>query len=106
MPTEQEQDDLCNKCDWTWTTLNGVNGYVVRGSGDYSNNSIFLPCGGDGYWDSRYDVDQGGYYWSSIPHSDTTGADSIRAYALYFGLRNHHMEGSCREYGFSVRPVQ
>ena len=26
MPTKQEMKDLCNKCDWTWTTMNGVTG--------------------------------------------------------------------------------
>ena len=33
MPTYQELDNLCGKCDWAWTTQNGVNGYVVRGRG-------------------------------------------------------------------------
>ena len=42
MPTDQEMDDLChNKCDWTWTTQNGVNGYIVRGRGDYAAANIF-----------------------------------------------------------------
>ena len=52
MPTKQEFEDIKNKCDWTWTTKNGVNGYIVRGKGDYSSKSIFLPCAGtvDGTW--------------------------------------------------------
>ena len=44
-PTKQELDDLCyNKCDWTWTTQNGVQGYLVKGQGAYASVSIFLPC--------------------------------------------------------------
>ena len=44
MPTAQELDDLTRKCDWSWTTMNGVNGYVIRGRGDYASASIFLPA--------------------------------------------------------------
>jgi hypothetical protein len=49
MPTTQELGDLNNNCDWTWTSMNGVNGYIVRGRAEYASNSIFLPCAGDGY---------------------------------------------------------
>ena len=54
MPTKQELIDLSSKCTWTWTTMNGVKGYLVSGTGDYSSSSIFLPCAGDGYWTSLY----------------------------------------------------
>ena len=30
MPTKEELDTLNSNCDWTWTTQNGVNGYVVK----------------------------------------------------------------------------
>ncbi|MBR1921070.1 MAG: hypothetical protein IJ829_03570, partial [Kiritimatiellae bacterium] len=49
MPTDRELSDLSNKCDWTWEPRNGVNGYVVRGKGDYASASIFLPAAGLGY---------------------------------------------------------
>ena len=48
MPTKQELHDLCEKCDWKWTRVNGVEGYIVSGRGDYASNSIFLPCAGIG----------------------------------------------------------
>ena len=44
MPTKEELDALNSNCDWTWATINGVNGYVVRGRGEYASNSIFLPA--------------------------------------------------------------
>lgn len=43
MPTLDEIKELVNKCDWTWTTQDGINGYEVKGPND---NSIFLPAGG------------------------------------------------------------
>ena len=103
MPTYQELYDLCyNKCDWTWTTRNGVNGYVVRGRGAYSSNSIFLPCAGDGYGSSLRNAGSYGLYWSSIPDSDY----GTYARRLYFSSGYHGMGGSYRDFGFSVRPVQ
>lgn len=102
MPTYQELDDLCyNKCDWTWTTQNGVNGYVVRGRGDYASNSIFLPCAGYGYGTSLYTSGSYGYYWSSVPLSDYKGS-----WSLYFGSGDHGTNYDYRYYGQSVRPVQ
>ena len=103
MPTYQELYDLCyNKCDWTWTTQNGVNGYVVRGRGDYAANSIFLPAAGYGLGTSLSYAGSDGYYWSSVPSSDY----SYGAYELYFYSGSHYTSRSSRYIGQSVRPVQ
>jgi hypothetical protein len=101
MPTNQEFGDLNNKCDWTWTTLNGVRGYIVRGRGKYAANSIFLPCAGYGYGTSLNDSGSYGYCWSSVP-------DSYRNYSwnLYFHSGHHSACGNYRSRGRSVRPVQ
>jgi hypothetical protein len=102
MPTKQEFDDLNSKCDWTWGSLNGVNGYVVRGRDSYASNSIFLPCAGYGYGTSFYNAGSHGRYWSSVPHSDDYGD------AWYLGFlsgRHDTYYGSYR-YGQSVRPLQ
>ena len=103
MPMYQELYDLCyNKCDWTWTTQNGVNGYVVRGRGDYAANSIFLPCAGCGYGTSLYFAGSDGYYWSSVPDSD-----GYYSRGLDFDSSDHSSDdGILRDLGFSVRPVQ
>ena len=107
MPTKQEFDDLNNKCDWTWTTQNGVNGYIVRGRGAYASNSIFLPCAGYGYGTSLSYSGSYGYYWSSVPLSDYP----YYSWYLYFYSGHHYTtngysDGNYRSYGFSVRPVQ
>jgi len=103
MPTYQELYDLCSTyCDWTWTTRNGVRGYIVRGRGSYAANSIFLPASGYGYGTSlRYSGSDGGC-WSSVPDSDYTGTRY-----LYFSSGYHSTSFSLyRNNGFPVRPVQ
>ena len=102
MPTDQEMRDLCEKCDWRWTSVNGVNGYVVRGREAYASASIFLPCAGNGNGTSLLDAGSSGYFWSSVPNSD-----SINAWYLYF-YSSYRTAGSFdyRYDGQSVRPVQ
>ena len=101
MPTEQELDDLMNKCNWTRATINGVNGYVVRGRGAYADASIFLPCVGDCGGTSLFHAASEGYYWSSVPSSDY-----YDAWRLYFNSSGNGTRSSGRIYGRSVRPVQ
>ena len=102
MPTKQELDDLNSKCDWVWTTTNGVNGYVVRGRGDYASRNIFLPCAGCGYGTSLRDAGSDGDYWSSVPYSD----DYYHAWNLYFNSSDHRTDYYYRDHGQSVRPLQ
>ena len=77
LPTKEELDALGSNCDWIWTVKNGVNGYVVRGKGEYSSNSIFLPCAGTGDYSSASDLGSSGGCWSSVPNpSYVNGAAS------------------------------
>ena len=102
MPTRQELDGLNNKCDWTWTTMNGVNGYVVRGKGDYASASLFLPAAGYGPGTSLDGAGSYGYYWSSVSDSDS----SRYAWGLYFDSSDHCTYDYTRSRRQSVRPVQ
>jgi hypothetical protein len=102
MPTKQEFNDLNSKCDWTWGSMNGVNGYVVRGKGDYASNSIFLPCAGYGDGALLRYAGSDGDYWSSVPGSD----DYYSWYLLFCsGFHNTYDTGN-RGDGRSVRPLQ
>ncbi len=101
MPTDQELGDLNNNCDWTWTTMNGVNGYVVRGRGIYVSNSIFLPAAGWGHGTSLYTAGSDGEYWSSVPFSDGYGAWNLDFYS-----GGPHVDCYYYDIGQSVRPVQ
>ena len=102
MPTEQELNDLRSNCDWTWKTKNGVHGYVVKGKGTYASASIFLPCAGLGNGTSLDRADSFGFYWPSVPSSDS----NVDAWSLYFysGYPSPNYFGRYR--GQSVRPVQ
>ncbi|MBR3222505.1 MAG: hypothetical protein IKF72_09785, partial [Kiritimatiellae bacterium] len=86
------------------TTQNGVDGYVVRGRGDYASNSIFLPCVGWGYKTSLFDAGSYGGYWSSVPHSEYSNS----AWYLSFNLSDHYTYNNYRYryYGLPIRPVQ
>ncbi len=101
MPTDAEFSALIHNCDWTWTIQSGVNGYVVRGRGAYASNSIFLPAAGYCHGASLYGFGSYGFYWSSVPNSDGSGA-----YELDFssGDRSTYY-GRYRGSGQSVRPV-
>ena len=102
MPTRQELDDLEGKCDWTWTTTNGVNGWIVRGRGDFSAASIFLPAAGNGYETLLYDDGSVGNFWSSEPNS--VGRSDYSWY-LYFLFGLYESASDNRDLGYPVRPV-
>ena len=105
MPTYRELFDLSSKCDWTWGSMNGVNGYIVRGKGDYASKSIFLPAAGYGRVTSLGGAGSDGYYLSAVPFPDIYYYCGL-AYGLYFDPGNHRKDGGSRCYGQSVRPVQ
>ncbi len=105
LPTEQEFDDLNNKCDWTWSTMNGVNGYVVCGRGDYSSKSIFLPCTGFGDGTSCYSSSSVGWYWSSVSYSSS--GNYCGAWYLYFNSGSRYTTNKSTPWvGLPVRPLQ
>ena len=98
MPTQAEMQELVDNCTWTWTTQNGVNGYLVTGTND---NSIFMPAAG--YFDETllgFGTD--GNYWSSSLKTDDTGY----AWNLeFFAGDNHSINSNRRIFGCAVRPV-
>lgn len=61
MPKQSEWKELVEKCSWTFTTRNGVEGYEVTGP---NGNSIFLPGAGN-IWQKDHTHIGGGFYWTS-----------------------------------------
>ena len=98
MPTDEELEELIDKCDWQWTTQGGHNGYKVTGP---NGNSIFLPAAGRRYGTSLNYAGGIGHYWSSTPY----GSDTLDAYRLGFYSGNHNVFWYGRYGGQSVRPV-
>ena len=98
MPTDDEWTELRENCTWTWTTLNGVNGFEVKGP---NGNSIFLPAAGVRGYGSSGGAGSHGHYWSS---SLNTGSPD---FAWYVDFDSAHVDRYCyyRYFGRSVRPV-
>ena len=99
MPTEAEFQELIDNCTWTWTTLNGKNGYKVTSK--KNGNSVFLPAAGWRYDASLGNAGSDGFYWSS----SLSEGSSFFARSLYFNSGYHYTSYYDRRYGQSVRPV-
>ena len=99
MPTYEEISELNTKCTWTWTSLNGTDGYKVTGP---NGNSIFLPAAGCRNRESLDIAGSFGFYWSSSLF--TPGACNSRI--LYFNSSNLKSDNYGRCFGLSVRPVR
>ena len=98
MPNKEQFEELISRCTWTWTTLNGTNGYSVTGP---NGNSIFLPAAGYRSGSNFFLAGAGGDYWSSSPYTH----NSKFAWSLLFGTEEHDTLNVGRYEGHSVRPV-
>ena len=98
MPTDAECTELRTKCNWTWTTINGINGFEVKGS---NGNAIFLPAEGFRGGGRLYGAGVYGDYWSSSLYIE------YQLYACGLGFDSDDVGRSYyfRYYGLSVRPV-
>ena len=99
MPTKAEQDELREKCTWTWTTQNGKKGYKV--SSQSNGNSIFLPAAGQCGFGNLFDVGSVGFYLTS----SRDASDSAKAHILYFYQDYVVWLSDSRVFGRSVRAV-
>jgi hypothetical protein len=94
MPTKEEFEELCEKCNWEWTG----SGCEVTGP---NGNSIYLPAAGYRDGETLYRDGLYGSYWSSTPTSESTlGAD-----ILFFASGSQLTEWINRYFGNTVRPV-
>ncbi len=97
MPTKDEIQELIDNCDWTWTSLNGTKGYLVKGP---TGNKIFMPAVGLLNGTSFDYKGDDGFYWGSTPGSDDRYACSFYYSSSYRRVFNNH-----RCFGLPVRPV-
>lgn len=73
MPIKAEWEELYSKCNWEWTTRNGVNGHLVTSK--INGASIFLPAAG--YWNGPEPSNLGticSYWSSSLALNGSSGA--------------------------------
>ena len=101
MPTYAEQRELINNCYMSWTTVNGVNGYLFTSKKPgYESASIFLPAGGNSSYGMINNIGSKGFYWSK------TLSESEFAWLLDFS--SYFEPDSFDEYryvGCLIRPV-
>ena len=105
MPTDEEWMELRNtdNCSWTWTTIDGVNGYKVQSKkSGYTDNWIFLPAAGIRDF-GKFLVNEGsnGYYWSSSLYISKPN----NAYYMHFSSGGFGRSYYTRSSGLSIRPV-
>lgn len=106
-PSEYEIQELIDKCNWTWSCVEGTYGYIVEGK---NGNSIFIPA--VGYRNGRKTIGNGsdGYLWSSTSWNYFMFNDPSpnRSSCLAFSstgsgpLEVREMEREC---GLAIRPV-
>ena len=96
-PSKSEFEELCTKCTWTMTQVNGVQGYIVTSNVDgYTDKSIFLPITGwigNGSHQPDYIC-----YWTNQVYPNSQKA----AYALF---EQNSLDRVARTNGVPVRPV-
>ena len=99
MPSWEQIWELTERCTWTQTSLNGVNGHLFIGP---NGNTIFFPDAGKrwGEW-----LDERGWgYWSRTLYSDySCGANGLCWATVDF---NYLWENFRRSLGRSVRAVR
>jgi hypothetical protein len=107
-PTDAQWTELRKKCLWTWTTQNGVNGYLVTSKAN--GNSIFLPAAG--FWKGTMLVDAGpgGVYWSQTAGGYEIGDENDywypqAAWRINFDSQGVYRGSSGTEQGRTIRPV-
>lgn len=105
MPTESDVEELIDNTTITW--INGYmgsrrNGVLVTGNGNYSDTTMFIPCGGVRHIEKFDGLGHFGYLWlSSLHQSDIQQA-------MYFSIDSDRITsiGSAQRYmGCNVRGV-
>lgn len=104
LPTIRECKELLEECTWSWTTINGIGGYNVKGK---NGNSIFLPAAG--FYNNKENNSIGDYgrYWANSiegEYEDTNGV-TIRFYSPSHDSDPPYLGARGRCYGQTIRPV-
>lgn len=102
VPTDSDWEELLEKCQWVFSSVNSVPGYIVKSMvTGFTSSSIFLPASGyagDCYY---FSPGKAGYYWSSSITETTPSS----AYCIFFSKSEAEWEQMPRYLGCCVRPV-
>ena len=115
MPNYTNMKELTDSCSWTWSTINGVKGYIVKKKTGGTGNKIFMPAAGymDGITQQRSTT--GGVYLTSTQGGNnsgyaytlgfSSGSRVIYNEAPYTNIFSNNNPFAQRRIGHSVRPV-
>lgn len=96
MPTQEEYQELREKCSLIWEDSEEREGLQIIGP---NNNSIFLPAGGEDF----YAIGQYGRYWTGTQHEEYKyGAYQFEFFRPYGGSAS---DWDLRGTGHNIRPV-
>lgn len=106
MPTVAELDALVRTCTTAKTFVNGVNGRLVTGLGDFSSKSIFIPVAGYGQGTSCVAFNSAGYYWSSATDEPYCYTATCLSILNALTSENFFLSSKPSCFGLPVRPVR
>ena len=106
VPLPEEIEELIAECEWTWTSINNVNGYKVKGP---NGNSIFLPAAGSfGIWGPNEELYQSvgeiGFYRGNFKQCQGY-ATKLTRNQISASVNSESIFGNKTE-GYSIRPVR
>lgn len=106
MPAKEEFKELFRNTDREWTTLNGVDGYLLTARNG-SGKNIFIPAAGYSL-DGELLAVGNGYLWSSTLFDglDFFYDDPNLAWCLLFSSSDWSVDGTQRCVGMPIRPVR
>lgn len=97
LPDKHEVEELLQKCQWQWSTYNGMHGYKVVGP---NGNAIFLPASGLRQGSVVFHVGMHGYYWIGTADKVVT-----KAFRIGFDDTVQNVAEELKAVGFAIRPV-
>ena len=99
IPTKSEWQELIDNCNWEWTSLNGVNGYIITSNKqEFSDQSIFIPAAGHMY-ENKLEGDR-----TSLSYISSQ-CDEQYSFNLFATHSNKAIVGYNRQLGSTIRPV-
>ena len=104
MTTVDEFRELMSSCTWTWTTINGINGYKVTSNvAGYTDRCIFLPV--VGWYNGNFNApNTHGLYWSSTLRPSSPNSPNC-PYVISFTSGGFALGASAQFNGYPIRPV-
>ena len=105
IPTEDIWRELVTNCDYVWTMVNGVNGFLLTSKSN--NATLFLPAAGDREGKEGTRVGDCILYWSATLESkvDSRGAGCTNNSSTHLTIWTPATNWNYRSAGLSVRPV-